>query len=226
MSLESFFGLEEGESQGGAEATEKFREQMRKNAVAITAMGGHQKRQKKKEDKLAQILVRFLQDQSKSDLVFLVVKLLQENVPGAFILATLSIGNAELEKELRASFAQLEAPKGVLAQFSVDSKLPEVAKLPPNIRQDLNAWGEGILKAGLMMPGRTLQTVLTSEHKLKSLVLDLIDYSLESYFERHGLEIADSNIRQFALLSIQTVLVKLKEMNQKMSDAEIIETPL
>ena len=99
MTLESFFGLEEGESQGSAEASEIFREQMRKNAKAIKGMTAHQQKQKKKEDKLAQILVKFIQDQSKADVVFLVIKLLQKNVPGAFILAILSIANAELEAE-------------------------------------------------------------------------------------------------------------------------------
>ncbi|MBT4384215.1 hypothetical protein HOD30_00530 [Candidatus Peregrinibacteria bacterium] len=226
MSLESFFGLEDADSQGSTESSEKYREQARKNAKAIKAMTGHQQQQKKKEDKLAKILVKFIQDTSKSDLVFLVVKLLQENVPGAFILAVLTIANAELEAELKESFKEIAMPQDQLIDFSVDSKLPEVVKLPPNIRTDLNSWGESILKAGLMMPGRTLETVLTPEHKLKSIVLDLIDYALEEYFQRHGLEFTDQHTRQFALLSIQSVLIKLRDKANQMTDAEIIETPL
>lgn len=230
MSLESFFGLEDGESSGSAESAEKFREQMRKNARAIKAMGAHQQKKKKKEDRLAQILVKFLQDQSKTEVVFLVVKLLQENVPGAFILAILAIANAELEKELELHFQenkpeQSEAgspqaePKSLI-HFAGDSELPEQVKL------ELNAWGEAILKAGLMLPGRTLETVLTPEQKLKSIVLDLINYSLEEYFDRHGLDFSPQKVKQFALLSIQSVLVQLRNASMQKSDAEIIETPL
>jgi hypothetical protein len=239
MSLESFFGLEEGESQGSAEAAEKFREQARKNAKAIKAMTGHQKKQKKKEDKLAKILVRFIQDQSKSDIVFLVVKLLQENVPGAFILAILAIANAELEAELKAHFEEerQERAKALAAGGGEQGEAPEAAtatalinfsddKLPSEVRDELNAWGESILEAGLMMPGKTLETVLTPAQKLKSLVLDLIDYSLEEYFRRHGLDLSNERIRQFALLSIQSVLIKLREVSRVKTDAEIIETPL
>ncbi len=223
MTLESFFGLEEGESQGSAEASEIFREQMRKNAKAIKGMTAHQQKQKKKEDKLAQILVKFIQDQSKADVVFLVIKLLQKNVPGAFILAILSIANAELEAELKSHLKELEGPKdseNSLIEFAGDDRLPEQVKV------ELNAWGKAILHAGLMMPGKTLETVLTPEQKLKSLVLDLIDYSLEEYFERHGLDLSKEKVRQFALLSIQSVLVQLREVAKEKTDAEIIETPV
>ena len=218
MTLESFFGLEEGESQGGAEAAEKFREQMKKNAKAIKAMTGHQKKQKKKEDKLAKILVKFLQDQSKADLVFLVVKLLQANVPGAFILAILSIANAELEAELKEHLKELKGEQALI-EFAGDEKLPE------QVKKELNAWGESILHAGLMMPGKTLETVLTPEQKLKSIILDLIDFSLEEYFNRHGLDLSQDKVRQFALLSIQSVLIKLREVAKEKTDAEIIVTP-
>lgn len=264
MSLESFFGLEEGESQGSAEAAEKFREQARQNARAIKAMTGHQQKQKKKEDKLAKILVRFIQDSSKGDIVFLVIKLLQENVPGAFILAILSIASAELEAELKEHFEEerRERAKELAAgkehahghghkheqghghgheELAEGANAPEAVtqpatasalihfsddKLPEEVRDELNAWGEAILEAGLMMPGKTLETVLTPAQKLKSLVLDLIDYSLEEYFSRHGLDLSKERIRQFALLSIQSVLIKLREISRSKTDAEIIETPL
>ncbi|QQR55047.1 hypothetical protein IPG41_00505 [Candidatus Peregrinibacteria bacterium] len=76
------------------------------------------------------------------------------------------------------------------------------------------------------MPGKTLQGVLTPDQKLKSLILDLLQFSLEEYFHRHGLEFSEEKIREVALLSIQTVLLKLRTMNQEKSDIEIIETPL
>lgn len=226
MSLESFFGLEDSESSGNAEASEKFREQMRKNAKAIKAMSGHQKQQKDKEDRLAKILVRFMQDQNKGDLVFLVVKLLQANVPGSFILAILSIASGDLEKELQESFKTLKTSQEGEVEISVPQHLPEMAQMPAHLRKDLNAWGESILRAGLMLPGKTLETVLTPDQKLKSIVLDLIDYSLEEYFKRHDLDFSQSNVRQFALLSIQSVLIKLRDAAREKSDAEIIETPL
>ncbi|MFT7184155.1 MAG: hypothetical protein ACI9QC_000486 [Oceanicoccus sp.] len=227
MSLESFFGLEEGESSGSKEASEAFQEQVRKNAKAITAMGKHQKKQSAQEDKLARILVAFLQDPGKHAAVFLVVKLLQDNVPGAFILAILSISDPNLQedivKTLQLLSPEMTAIEGAdsaqeqLINFGGDGTLPEIVK------QELNDWGELIYRAGALLPNKTLNTVLTPEYKLKSIVLDLIDYSLEEYFTRQGLELSQKRTRQFALMSIQSVLIKLRDLAQSKTDAEIIE---
>ncbi|QQR55046.1 hypothetical protein IPG41_00500 [Candidatus Peregrinibacteria bacterium] len=99
MSLESFFGLDtQGTAPGSAESREAFQEMMRESAKAAAAIGAHQAAQKKQEDKLAKVLMKMLKDPKKADIVFLVIKLLQENVPGAFVLAMLLISDSELEK--------------------------------------------------------------------------------------------------------------------------------
>ncbi|MEK7145876.1 MAG: hypothetical protein AAB802_01700 [Patescibacteria group bacterium] len=220
MSLESFFGLEEGESQGSGEAAEKFREQMQQNAKAIKAMGQHQVKQKQKEDDLARILIAYLRDSSKGDIVFLIIRLLEQNVPGAFILAVLMISDPKLEEELKVSLKEKKAHETMMTSFA------GVATLPENVKAELNAWGDEILKAGLLRPNKTLESVLTSENKLKSLVLDLIDFALDEYFTRVGLEFSDDTLTQFGLLSIQSVLVQLREVAANQSDIAIIETPL
>lgn len=221
MSLESFFGLDtDSSAPGSAEARERFQEMMRESAKAAGAIGAHQAQQKKKEDKLARLLIKYLKDPAKADIVFLVIKLLQENVPGAFVLAMLSISDAELEKELLENFDQGKPEDSALAQFEGEAFIPD------SIKKELNAWGDSILKAGLLLPGKTLQGVLTPDQKLKSLVLDILQFSLEEFFYRRGLEFSEEKIRQVALLSIQMVLLKLRQVNQEKSDIEIIETPL
>jgi hypothetical protein len=221
MSLESFFGLDnEGSGPGSAEASEKFQEQMRASAGAAKAIAGHQAAQKQQEDKLAKILMRYLKDAGKSDIVFLVIKLLQENVPGAFILAILVLADPETEKELLSG-----TPMSTDFQAAVESVSSE-ALITDSLRSTLNVWGEGILKAGLLMPSKTLEGVLTPDQKLKSLILDLLEFCLEEFFHRHGIQFSSERTRQFALLAIQAVLLKLKEVSQEKSDIEIIETPL
>lgn len=219
MSLESFFGLD---TEGGAaspESREQFQEQMRESARAIKNMTGNQAAQKKKEDKLAQLLIRFMKDPAKADLVFLVVKLLQENVPGMFILVMLSIADPEMEKEILKEYDRGESP-----DVSALTTLPGEAFIPDEIKRELNAWGNAILESGLRLPGKTLETVLTPDQKLKSLVLDLLQFTLEEYFHRHGLDFSEDKIRQVALISIQSVLIKLREVSREKTDAEIIES--
>lgn len=217
MSLESFFGLDT-QGPGSAESQEQFQEQMRESARAIAGMTAHQAAQKKKEDKLATLLIRLMRDSGKSDILFLVVKLLEENVPGAFILAILSIADNEMEKELIANFSVGKADESALSTIQGGDLIPD------EIKHQLNAWGESILSAGMMMPNKTLQTVLTPDQKLKSLILDLLQFSLEEYFPKHGLDFSEDKIRQVALLSIQSVLLQLRDAADKRTDAEIIES--
>lgn len=219
MSLEDFFGLDNADGQMSQEAAEKFREQMRKSAAAGKAIAGHHAQQKKKEGKLAHIFVKFLQSKGQSDIVFLIVRLLEQNVPGAFILSMLLISDTELEKDLEINLkekAQSQLPENMLEQIDDET-------LPNNVKAELNAWGFEILKAGLMLPNRTLQAVLTPDQKLKSIILDLLVYSLDEYFDRHGLVFDDEKLKQFALISIQSVLIKLREAADKMPDEELIE---
>ena len=239
MSLESFFGLDNADGQMSQEAAEKFREQMRKSAAAGKAIAGHHAQQKKKEGKLAHIFVKFLQSKGQSDIVFLIVRLLEQNVPGAFVLAMLLISDPELEKDLeidlREKAEQLMAAKANTQDLQVDvSENPVPTEnmleiidddtLPSNVKAELNAWGLEILKAGLMLPNRTLQSVLTPDQKLKSIILDILVYSLDAYFDRHGLTFDDDKLKQFALISIQSVLIKLRIAADKMPDEELIET--
>lgn len=232
MSLESFFGLDNADGQVSAEAAEKFREQMRKSAAAAKAIGAHQTQQKKKEDKLAKIFVKFLQSKAKSDLIFLVVRLMEENVPGAFILAILLVSDPELEKDLEVDLSKhAKLMEAKIKEGTVSTEVTGTAltlniddqTLPQNIKAELNAWGEEIIKAGLLMPRKTMASILTSDDKLKSIVLDLLVYSLDEYFDRHGMVYDDEKIRQFALLSIQTVLIKLREAAALRTDEELIE---
>jgi hypothetical protein len=220
MSLESFFGLESEGQGNSAEAREQFQEQMRENARAIKNMSANQAAQKKQEDKLAQILMRFMKDPAKADIVFLVVKLLQENVPGMFILGVLSIADPEMERQVLEEFDKKDP-----LEDSALANVPGEAFIPEEIKRELNAWGQAILTAGLRLPGKTLQNVLTPELKLKSLVLDLLQFALEEYFHRHGLDFSEEKVRQVALLSIQTVLIKLRDAAREKTDTQIIEGP-
>lgn len=237
MSLESFFGLDNADGQMSQEAAEKFREQMRKSAAAGKAIAGHHAQQKKKEGKLAHIFVKFLQSKGQSDIVFLIVRLLEQNVPGAFVLAMLIISDPELEKDLEIDLKekaeQLMAAKANTQDLQVEVspvssenmlEIIDDETLPSNVKAELNAWGQEILKAGLMLPNRTLQSVLTPDQKLKSIILDILVYSLDAYFDRHGLAFDDDKLKQFALISIQSVLIKLRIAADKMPDEELIET--
>ena len=86
--LESL-GIEDSEGGASAEAIERLRKQMKKASAQIKAIQKEEGKQKKKEDKLARLLVKLIQSGTSQGTLALIIQLLQENIPAAFILAIL-----------------------------------------------------------------------------------------------------------------------------------------
>lgn len=96
MSLEEFGGLDGGEGMSAA-AFEKFKEKMKKAQAQIAQIQKQQKKQKKKEDELIKILLHFIHSSQKFDLVLLISRALEKNVPAFFVLALALLGNEEIQ---------------------------------------------------------------------------------------------------------------------------------
>lgn len=99
--LDQFHGGDEGTDQMSEAAREVFREQMRAASQQIKAIQKGEQKRKKKEDKLAKLLSQFLQRRSgRTDLAFLAAQVLALNIPPAFILSVLLLGDRESQQEL------------------------------------------------------------------------------------------------------------------------------
>src|SRR3989338_7421407 len=99
MSLESFIGYESGEPMSAA-SLEKLREKMKAAAAQIAAIKKEEKRRKQKEEELLKILLKFVKTSHKKDLVLLISRVLEQNIPANFILAIILLGNEEIQKEI------------------------------------------------------------------------------------------------------------------------------
>lgn len=99
MSLESFIGLDQGEGMSEA-AFEAFKEKMKAAAAQIAAIRKEEGKQKKKEEELLKILLKFVKNSSKKELVLLISRVLEQNIPANFILAIILLGNDEILKEV------------------------------------------------------------------------------------------------------------------------------
>lgn len=107
MSLESFIGFDQGEGMSEA-AFEAFKERMAAAAAQIAAMKKEEGKQKKKEEELLHILLKFIKNSQKKDLVLLISRVLEQNVPANFILAVILLGNEDIQAEV-GRFLQIEA---------------------------------------------------------------------------------------------------------------------
>ncbi|MBI5413803.1 hypothetical protein HZA42_05665 [Candidatus Peregrinibacteria bacterium] len=177
--FESFNPGEGGEAYDPA-AFERFKEKVKKNAAFIAAVRKGEQKQKVKEDRLAKILLKFIQSNQKSALLMLAAKLLQENIPASFILSIILLGNEEVQMELKKE-AQADLPKlaagessaisTISSEFSIVTAFSDQS-LPLKLKAEIDSWGKGILESGSAAPFRVLETALDSTGAVKKIIID------------------------------------------------------
>jgi len=99
--LEFFGGPDQGGESFDAAAFERFKERMKRAAAQLKAQQKTEQKQKKTEDELIKILIKFIKSGKKKDLLLLVTRLLEMNVPAGFIVSLLVISNKDIQEELK-----------------------------------------------------------------------------------------------------------------------------
>lgn len=227
MSDFELFRPGEGSESYDPAAFERFKEQMKKNAAFMAAARWQEQKQKEKEDKLAKILLKFIQTNQKSGILMLAAKLLEQNIPPSVILAIILLGNeevqAELKKEISAEMKQIEGP---LSSQPPPSDTPAFAlvpkfedqSIPLKVKAEIDDWGKGIFDACSAVPFRVLETVLDKEGNIKKIVVDCCANILDDYLASNGIpQILYDSCFSFCEFMIRGVLQALKKQieNQK-----------
>src|SRR5260221_3590095 len=97
--LESFFSNDNRSEGMDPAAFERFKERMAAAAAQLKALQKQEQKQKKKEDELVKILLRFIQTGTRRDIMILVSRLLEQNIPAGFIVSLLLISNEDIQRE-------------------------------------------------------------------------------------------------------------------------------
>jgi len=99
MGLEDFLGLDDNSGMDNA-AFERFKEKMKRAAAQIKAIKREETKRKKKEEELVRIILKFIKTSSKKDLVLLISRVLERNIPANFILSIILLGNEEIKRDM------------------------------------------------------------------------------------------------------------------------------
>ncbi|MFH0776755.1 MAG: hypothetical protein V1936_04050, partial [Patescibacteria group bacterium] len=143
MSLENLNPLDD--ESGGSKAAEindeVFRDQMRKTQKAQKALKKAEGKARAKDDRLAKVIGKFLQNRSNTGVMILIARCLDHNIPAGLILGILALVETEAQKEF-------EVVLGESAQILVAPKVGERALVahadfPPEVKQALDVWSFG-----------------------------------------------------------------------------------
>jgi len=195
-----------------AAAFERFKERMAAAAAQLKALQKQEQKQKKKEDELIAILRKFIQTGTKRDIMILVSRLLEQNIPAAFIVSLLLINNEDIQQELGI---KLLLPGAVEQEKTRALTLPDHYLkgeiIPLKIKIAIDAWAHEIIERSQEYAHRVLQTVLDHDKLIKLVVIQLAVFCLRDYLEEEGIRIDYDLLKNFVQLMLEGILKKIEE---------------
>ena len=234
MSLEQFINFDQGEGMSEA-AFEAFKEKMAAAAAQIAAIKKEEGKQKKKEEELLKILLKFVKTSSKTDLVLLISRVLEQNIPANFILAIIVLSNPEIQAEVGSfkllDFAQQADqsqsnsvnPNALIFFNSKDDSMPLKVKI------SLDNWMKNLLMQAEESPQKLLKTAYEIELKelpkewdfeetkyekierIKGVLVQIVTSVMREFLEQNDLSEPFEKLYDFAKFIITGILNKTKE---------------
>jgi|GEM_PF-1434120 len=231
--LESFSGFNGNEAYDPA-AFERFKERMKAASAQLKAIQAGEQKQKKKEDELIKILLKFIQSGQNRDVLLLISHLLEDNVPASFIVSLIAIAYQEIQEQIGlkllpepddlAKHAAAQSEK-VLLEGTTDPPKKETLPdhyihgevMPLKIKIAIDAWIQEIMKRAGENPHRVIKTGIDVEGNIKLTIIQLATFCLRDFMESQAQEAEYDRLREFMEVVLQGIFKKLDDMveNQK-----------
>ena len=210
MSLESFISMEGGEGMSEA-AFEAFKERMKAAAAQIAAIKKEEKKQKKKEDELIKVLLKFIKTSHKKELVLLISRCLEQNIPANFILAVVLLSNEDIQKEI-ASYLMLKTSGDDEKSLTFFGEADQA--LPLKLKIEIDHWIKNMLSQAQESPQKLIKTsyeMKDEEKIIKSIIIQLICFILRDFLEQNKVDEPYEKLYNFSEFILKGILNKTED---------------
>ena len=222
--FESFTGFESSDGVDQA-SFEKFKERMKAAAAQIKALKQGEQKQRQKEEKLIKILLKFVKSSKKQDIMVLIARLLEQNVPAIFVLSIVMLGNEEYFDDEEGKKMFLEGKK---LENEEDGKslsfLDGEQVLPLKLKIEIDAWMKNVFMQALEQPHRVLKTVFDDDGMIILPLVQLSSFVLRDFLEKYDQKADYSQLKEFCDFflagSMIEVRQKIKETKELKDDPE------
>lgn len=215
--FESFAGFDSSEGVDPA-SFEKFKERIKAAAAQIKALKKGEQKQRKKEEKLIKILLKFVKSSKKQDIMVLIARLLERNVPAVFILSIVVLGNEEFFEEEEGRQVLLEGQK---LQSETDGKslafFDREQVLPLELKIKIDAWMKNVFSQALEHPHRLLKTVFDEEDVLILPLIQISAFILRDFMEKYDQKADYNQLKEFCDFFLNGIM---KEVRQKIKETK------
>jgi len=230
MSLESFIGLETDQPMSES-AFEAFKERMKAASAQIAAIKKEEKKHKKKEDELLKILLKFVKSSQNKDLVLLISRALEQDIPAGFVLSIILLNNKEVLSQVGDGFL-LASPKNIQDEvrqsMNSDNTENEAKSLtffnqedqsmPLKVKIQLDTWMKGLMYQASETPQKLIKNAYDIEFKdedkkrtIKPALIQLVAYVIRDYLDDCKLSESFIKIKEFTNMILKGILTKTEE---------------
>jgi len=219
--FEAFGGIEDS-GQVDEASFEKFKERIKAAQAQIKAIQKGEQKVRKKEEKLIKILTRFVKNHQKKDIMLLVARLLEQNIPPIFILSVVLLGNEDVLEEEEKKNLLTGATNVPEAETMSLANLDKDQLLPVKLKVRIDEWLKNILSSALENPHRLIHTVLDENEQIKLPLIQLCAFILRDYLEANQEEADYEKLKEFSMFfmsgilkKVQDKIAQLKELKEK-----------
>lgn len=230
--FESFSGFDAGGDAFNAAAFEKFKERMKAAAAQLKAIQAGEQKQKKSEDELIKILLKFITSGKQGEILMLVLRMLEMNVPAGFIVSELLISHKDIQEVLNI---KLLPPPEIMAQHHAAEKWQEAQKqqgivndapdqnelspaeyighavLPLKIKIAIDNWINEMTKRVNEHPHKILQLLFEPDRTVNLTAVQLATFCLRDYLESEGMPAEYAKLKEFIDLVLGKILNDMEE---------------
>lgn len=219
--FETFGGVEQpGQIDQGS--FEKFKERVKAASAQIKALKKGEQKVREKENKLIKILLKFVKNHQKKDIMLLIARLLEQNIPPVFVLSLVLLGNEDVLKEAEEQHL-LKAGEGGSSEKEVANNkalafIDDKQALPLELKIKIDEWMKNILTQGLEDPKRIIKTAYDDDGNIKLPLIQLSAFILRDFLEENKQEPEYEKLKEFSDFFIGGILKKIKEKAESMKE--------
>ncbi len=187
---------------------EKFKERVKAAQAQIKALQKGEQKVRKKEEKLVKILLRFVKNHQKKDIMLLIARLLEQNVPAIFILSIVLLGNEDVLSDEEQTL--LKAPEQTLETEEMSlAKMDKDELLPVKLKVRIDDWLKNIMSAALENPHKLLQTGIDSEKRIILPLVQLCAFILRDFLTQNSEESNYDDLKNFSQFFLSGMMQKV-----------------
>ena len=192
-------------------AFEAFKEKMKAAAAQIAAIKKEEKKQKKKEDELIKVLLKFIKTSHKKELVLLISRCIEQNIPANFILAVVLLSNEDIQKEI-ASYLMLKTSGDDEKSLTFFGEADQA--LPLKLKIEIDHWIKNMLSQAQESPQKLIKTsyeMKDEEKIIKSIIIQLICFILRDFLEQNKVDEPYEKLYNFSEFILKGILNKTED---------------